>query len=73
MHVVSLRFVERGHGVDGEANGLAMSWRRRSSRFYNGIAIVHVDDILRYMCCIAVVLIEFRAVSFLILCCTDLV
>ena len=64
MHLVLLNFGDGGHGVDGEANGLAMSWRRRSSRFCDGIAIVHVDDILRYLCCIAVVLIEFHVVSF---------
>ena len=64
VHLVLLSFVDGGHGVDGEANGLAMWWRRRSSHFYNGIGIVHVDDILRYMCCSAVLLLDFRAVSF---------
>ena len=34
------------------------------ARFYKGIRIVHVDDRLRYVCCIAVVLFEFRTVSF---------
>ena len=64
MHLVSLNVVESGHGVTGEAKGLAMSWRRRSPRFYNGSASVHVDDILRYMCCVAMVSVEFRRISF---------
>ena len=64
VRLVLLSFVDGGHGVDGEANGLAMSWRRRSPRFYNGSASVHVDDILRYMCCVAMVSVEFRRISF---------
>ena len=62
MRLVLLSFVDGGHGVDGEANGLAMCG--------GAVLPASTTELVLFMLmtycviCIAVVLLEFRAVSF---------